>query len=230
MLITGLQKLTLLDYPQKVAATVFTPGCNFCCPFCHNAPLVLDPHNAPIIPEEEVLMFLESRKGLLDGVCISGGEPLMQDGIVDFIMKVKRLGFMVKVDTNGSYFDRLEELIDNKLVDYIAMDIKNSPEKYEATSSATPDMMDDIKKSVGFLLEGKVDYEFRTTVVKEFHDEDDFLDIGRWIEGAKTYVLQNFEDSDNVIQSGLSSVGSEKLRKFADIVRPFVCSVQIRGI
>lgn len=230
MLISGLQKLTLLDYPQKVAATIFTPGCNFRCPFCHNASLVIDPGNAQIISEQDVMKFLDSRKGILDGVCITGGEPLMHKDIGNFIEKVKKLGYLVKLDTNGSYFDRMKELVDSNLVDYIAMDIKNSPEKYEITAAATPDMLEQIKKSVAFLLEGKVDYEFRTTVVREFHKEDDFLSIGKWIEGAKSYILQNFEDSEDVIQSGLSSVGHNKLQTFADIVRPFVRSVHIRGV
>lgn len=230
MLISGLQKLTLLDYPEKLAATIFTPGCNFRCPFCHNASLVLQPGNAPMISEEEVLTFLDSRKGRLDGVCITGGEPLMQKDVGGFIKKVKEMGYLVKLDTNGSFSDRLKALVDDKLVDYIAMDIKNSPGKYVLTSAATPDMMEQVNKSVSFLLEGRVDYEFRTTVVSEFHEEDDFREIGRWIEGAKSYVLQNYEDSEDVIQCGLSSAGRDRLLKFADIVRPYVCSVHIRGI
>ena len=230
MLIAGLQKLTLLDYPQKLAATLFTPGCNFRCPFCHNAPLVITPGDAPLIQEEEVLSFLERRKGILDGVCITGGEPLMQKDIASFIEKIKAMGFLVKLDTNGSYFSELKALISDGLVDYVAMDIKNSRENYAKTSAATPAMLSEIEKSVTLLLEGKVEYEFRTTVINEFHTEHDFYLIGRWIKGASLYVLQSFRDSENVIQTGLSGVTKEMLLSYADVVSKFVSCVQIRGV
>ena len=229
MIIAGMQKLTLLDYPHKIAATLFTPGCNFRCPFCHNSPLVTAASDTPLISEMEVLAFLESRIGILDGVCITGGEPLMQKDIASFIQKIKSLGFLVKLDTNGSFYSSLKALIDDRLVDYVAMDIKNSPEKYEVTA-ASSGMLSEIEKSVALLLEGHVEYEFRTTVVKEFHTQRDFESIGRWIKGADLYVLQNFEDSENVIQKGLSSVTKETLVSYANVLSEHVSRVEIRGV
>ena len=230
MLISGIQKLTLLDYPQKLAATLFIPGCNFRCPFCHNAPLVISPGDAPIIPEREVFSFLEKRKGTLDGICITGGEPLMQKDISTFIEKVKAMGFLVKLDTNGSFFSKLNELISDGIVDYVAMDIKNSPEKYASTCGTTADILVDIERSVELLLRGNVDYEFRTTVVKEFHTEEDFHSIGRWIKGADLYVLQSFRDSETVIQKGLNSASKETLVSYANAVSDYVSRVEIRGV
>jgi pyruvate formate lyase activating enzyme len=222
--------MTLLDYPEKIAATVFTGGCNFRCPFCHNASFVLNPDKARNIPEEEFFNFLIKRKGLLDGVCISGGEPLLQKEISKFISKIKALGFLVKLDTNGSFPSKLKELAGNALIDYVAMDVKNSPAGYAKTAGTTGEVLSKINESVDFLLENHVEYEFRTTVVKDFHTKEDFIAIGQWIQGAKRYFLQHFADSGDLIQSGLCGVEKAELAAFADIVREYVPTVQIRGI
>ena len=188
MKIPYFQKLTLLDYPSKTAATVFTHGCNFRCPFCHNASLVERPAEAEI-DETEFFAFLEKRKGLLDGVCITGGEPLLQPDIADFIAEIKRMGFLVKLDTNGSFPDKLEALLTSGNVDYVAMDIKNSPEKYGETVGLATPPLDKIRASVELLKNGAIDYEFRTTAVKEFHTESDFLAIGKWLAGDSRYYI-----------------------------------------
>ncbi|MFA7672811.1 MAG: anaerobic ribonucleoside-triphosphate reductase activating protein [Clostridia bacterium] len=230
MNISGLQKITLLDYPGKIAATVFTGGCNFRCPFCHNASLVLHPDTARNLTEEEFFSFLSKRKGILDGVCISGGEPLIQSQINEFISKIKSLGFLVKLDTNGSFPAKLIELVNKGLIDYVAMDIKNSPTGYAKTIGTTKEVLPQINESVTFLLVDNVEYEFRTTVVKDFHSKEDFTAIGKWIQGAKKYFLQNFIDSGDLIQPGLHGVDITELSAFSDIVREYVPSVQIRGV
>lgn len=230
MNISGLQKMTLLDYPEKIAATVFTGGCNFRCPFCHNASLVLNAGNAKNISEEEFFNFLAKRKGLLDGVCVSGGEPLLQIEISRFIAKIKSLGFLVKLDTNGSFSSKLKELVGNGLIDYVAMDIKNSPTGYAKTIGTAEEVLSQINESVAFLLADNVEYEFRTTVVKDFHSKEDFVAIGKWIQGARRYFLQNFVDSGDLIQPGLRGVEKTELAAFADIVCEYVPSVQIRGV
>jgi pyruvate formate lyase activating enzyme len=230
MNISGLQKMTLLDYPEKIAATVFTGGCNFRCPFCHNASLVLNSGKVQNISEEEFFNFLIKRKGLLDGVCISGGEPLLQKEISKFISKIKSLGFLVKLDTNGSFSSKLKELVGNGLIDYVAMDIKNSPAGYAKTAGTTEEVLSKINESTAFLLADHVEYEFRTTVVKDFHTKEDLIAIGKWLQGAKRYFIQHFVDSGDLIQPGLRGVEKAELAAFADIVREYVPSVQIRGI
>lgn len=230
MILSGLQKMTLLDYPGKIAATVFTGGCNFRCPFCHNASLVLGANGAGRLTQEEFFHFLEERRGLLDGVCVTGGEPLLQEDIAAFLAKIKALGFLVKLDTNGSFPTVLEALVGAGLVDYAAMDVKNSPAKYAETAGTGEDVLPRVRESVAFLLSGPVDYELRTTVVREFHTREDFAAIGEWIRGARRYFLQNFVDSGGLIRPGLHGVGKEELEAFADVVRPYVPSVQIRGV
>ena len=230
MQIHGLQKLTLLDFPGHVACTVFTPGCNFRCPFCHNSSLVIDPSRYPFQSEEEFFSFLSKRKGILDGVAVTGGEPLLQRDIDLFLGRVKEMGFRVKLDTNGSFPETLRYLADEKLVDYVAVDIKNSPGKYRLTSGCTPQQLDKVRQSVSFLLEGSVDYEFRTTVVDEFHELGDFPEIGEWIRGAKRYYLQKFEDSGELITEGLHAASAEKMNAFMEAVRPYVESVSLRGM
>lgn len=211
MNINGFQKLTLLDFPGKVAAIVFTPGCNFRCPFCHNASLVTHIDLSERISEDDVLSYLNKRKGLLDGVCITGGEPLLQNDVNDFIKKVKDMGYGVKLDTNGSNPQKLKELIDNGLVDYVAMDIKNSKEKYPLTAGCTVDV-DAVSKSVELLLFDAVDYEFRTTVVHPLHTVEDIAAVAEWIKGAKRYFIQGFKDSGDLIGSGMSRLPDDTLK------------------
>ncbi|MBQ7356890.1 MAG: anaerobic ribonucleoside-triphosphate reductase activating protein, partial [Clostridia bacterium] len=200
MILSGLQKLTLLDFPGRIAATVFTRGCNMRCPFCHNASLVVG--GADIIPEDEFFAFLESRRGRLGGVCVSGGEPTLQADLPRFIEKIKAMDFEVKLDTNGTNPDMLSSLIDGGLLDYVAMDIKSSPEGYARVSGVSPDM-EKIKRSIELLLSDKIDYEFRTTVAKPLFSTGDFVEIGKLIKGAKRYYLQGFLDSGDLIGEGL---------------------------
>lgn len=230
MKIHGFQKLTLLDYPGMTACTLFFAGCNFRCPFCHNAPLVTDIDNTAVYDEAEVLSFLERRQGILDGVCITGGEPLMQPDLALFIGKIKALGYKVKLDTNGSAPDKLKAMIDSGLIDYVAMDIKNRKEKYAQTVGVEHFDITPIEESVSLLLEGKVDYEFRTTVVKEYHTVDDIEAISRWIKGATKYYLQNFVDSGNLIGTDMSAVSKETLELMKSTAEKNLNFVETRGI
>lgn len=230
MNIQGLQKLTLLDYPEKVACTIFTGGCNFRCPFCHNASLVTHVDSCNDIPETEVLAFLKKRQGILDGVCITGGEPLLQPDIASFIEKVKELGYCVKLDTNGSNVKRLRELTEKGLLDYVAMDIKNAPNKYGETIGIEGYNLENILQSVDFLMSDAVPYEFRTTVVREFHKRDDFADIGRWLRGAKQYYLQGFVDSGDLIQPGLRAYTKDIMEQALEIVKRNIPNAKLRGI
>ena len=226
----GLQKLTLLDYPGNMAATVFTGGCNFRCPFCHNRSLVFLNENDSEIANEDIFDFLKSRNKILDGICITGGEPLLHKGITAFIKRVRDLGLKVKLDTNGSNFEALRRLIDEKLVDYVAMDIKNSPEKYAMTIGLENYDLSEIEKSKNYLLENHVDYEFRTTIVREFHEPEDLRKIGEWIRGAKHYYLQNFEDHGTCIQAGLGEVDLHTLETMKRIAGEYVEHIEIRGL
>ena len=229
MLIHGLQKMTLLDFPGKVACTVFFDGCNFRCPFCHNSEL-LGVGFPPLMDGGELISFLQKRQGILDGVCITGGEPLLQKELPQLLERIKALGYLVKLDTNGSFPDILEELIDRGLVDYVAMDIKNSPQRYAQTVGRERFDLTQVEKCVGLLLEGKVDYEFRTTVVAQLHDEESFHGIGQWIKGAKRYFLQCFVSRDSVLQPGLDAPTEQNLLKYADIARIYVPETGVRGI
>ena len=211
MKINGFQKLTLLDFPEKVACIIFTAGCNFRCPFCHNASLVTHINENQNISEEGIFTYLEKRKGLLDGVCITGGEPLLQSDIKEFIQKIKNMGYAVKLDTNGSYPEKLNDLIENKLVDYVAMDIKNSREKYSETAGVQNLNFDNIEKSISLLLENKVNYEFRTTVTNELHTKKDIESIAHMIGGAKKYFIQNFKDSGDIVAKNMSEVKQKDL-------------------
>lgn len=230
MLINGFQKLTILDYPGKVACIVFTPGCNFRCPFCHNASLVTHIDKETYIDVDEVLSYLKKRQGLLDGVVITGGEPLLQDEIEDFIAEIKSLGYSVKLDTNGSFPEKLISVVEKGLVDYVAMDIKNSKEKYGETIGVSDFDISPIEHSVEFLLLGKVDYEFRTTVVKNFHTLDDIQDIVVWLKGTHKYFLQNFVDSGDLISDGLEPVSALLLKEMKEKALEFIPTVEIRGI
>lgn len=224
----GLQKLTLLDYPGKVACTIFTGGCNFRCPFCHNASLVLRPGECRVFSEEEILSFLKKRLGILEGVCITGGEPLMQNGIDGFIEKVKEIGYSVKLDTNGSFPDKLKDLVDRGLVDKVAMDIKNSKEKYPITVGIEDYDISPVERSVDILMNGNVDYEFRTTVVKNLHTLDDMVAIGEWITGARAYYIQNFKDSGDLISTGLEGVDRNTADAFREAISRYVPGAAVR--
>ncbi len=226
----GLQKLTLLDYPGNMACTVFTGGCNFRCPFCHNRSLVFLNENDSEIANEDIFDFLKNRNRILDGVCITGGEPLLHKGLKAFIQRVRDLGLKVKLDTNGSNFEKLKELIDEGMVDYVAMDIKNSPEKYAMTIGLQNYDLSEIEKSKNYLLEDHVDYEFRTTIVKQFHEVSDLKKIGEWIKGAKHYYLQNFEDHGTCIVSGLGEVDADTMKQMKETVRPYVENIEVRGL
>ena len=228
MLISGLQKLTLLDYPGKLAATVFFSGCNFRCPFCHNASLVINPREGEITAEE-LLAFLDSRRGRLEAVCISGGEPTLRPELPSLINSIKEKGFLVKLDTNGYRPDVLKSLVSDGLIDYVAMDIKNSKESYERTVAIPNFNLTPVCESVELLLSDKVDYEFRTTVVKELHTAQDMVSIGRWISGAKNYFLQAFRDSGDIIKSGFSPYGALEMSTFLASILPYVPNAQIRG-
>ncbi|MDF2473764.1 MAG: hypothetical protein K0R21_1546 [Anaerocolumna sp.] len=230
MRIHGFNKTTLLDYPGHIASTIFLGGCNFRCPFCHNASLVLNPTKQQVIPEEDILGFLKKRKGIVEGVCITGGEPTLYSGLSVFIDKIKELGFLVKLDTNGNNPKELIDLVNHHGVDFVAMDIKNSIKKYGLSVGIPQFDTARVSESINFLKSSHVDYEFRTTVVKEHHDTDDFISIGKWIEGAKAYYLQAYKDSGDILSPGLSSYTRNELINFQNILHPYVNSVGIRGI
>jgi pyruvate formate lyase activating enzyme len=228
MKIFGLQKLTLLDYPGKVACTVFMGGCNFRCPYCHNASVVFMTENSEI-SQEEFFDFLKKRSGILDGVCITGGEPLLNEDIKQLMKKIRDMGYLIKLDTNGAFPERLKEIINDGLVDYIAMDIKNSFSKYEKTAGVKVDI-EKIKESINTIMSSGITYEFRTTVVKGFHDDDSFHEIGKMISSANHYYLQSFVDSGNLIKDGLSGFDKSEMEYFCKIVSEYVPNAQIRGI
>ncbi len=231
MLLAGLQKLTLLDYPGKCACTVFTDGCNFRCPFCHNADLVLPGGESPSYTEDDILAFLKKRKGILDGVAVTGGEPLIHRDIKGFLSRIKELGYPVKLDTNGSFPELLTELVREGLVDRVAMDIKNSPSLY-AQTAGVPDLdMARINESREFLLSGAVEYEFRTTVVRGLHTKESVAEAARWIAGAKEYYLQQFKDSGNILKAdGLGAFGKAEMEELAQAASEYVPSVKVRGV
>ncbi len=229
MKIQGLQKMTLLDYPGRVACTVFLGGCDFRCPFCHNYELVEGPM-AEAVSDDEFFAFLGKRHGLLDGVAITGGEPCLRRDLPEFIAKIHDAAFPVKLDTNGNNPTMLRRLIDDGLVDYVAMDVKNSPSKYAETIGLREFDIGSVNESIGLLLQNRVPYEFRTTVIREFHEARDFEEIGAWIEGAEQYFLQPFADRDTVPDRSLSAPDPDSLREFRDVAARFVKSAGIRGI
>lgn len=229
MVIYGLKKFSLLDYPGKAACTLFTAGCNFRCPYCYNAPLVLDTHENKEIPLEDIYTFLENFRGLLDGICLTGGEPMIQRGMEEFLERVREMGYAVRLDTNGSFPDKLKRLVSEGLVSYVAMDLKNSKESYGKTVGIEGYDVGNVCKSVEYLLSGAVPYEFNTTVVLEFHQRSDFESIGRWIAGAEHYYLQRFIDSGNVIREGLHRDNEDIMHQALDIVKEKVPSAKLRG-
>lgn len=226
-MIAGMQKMTLLDYPEKVACTVFLAGCNLRCPYCHNPGLVLSQHEENKISETELLDFLVSRQGKLDGVCITGGEPTLHSCLPDLIRHIRNLGFAVKLDSNGTDPEMLRLLLQEKLLDYVAMDIKNSPSRYIETCGA--DVMEKVMESTALLLNGKVDYEFRTTVCHPFHTPKEMKEIGRWLGGAEKYYIQPFVDSGNLLGGGVSALTEAELNALLEAVLPYIPAAKIRG-
>ena len=231
MEIYGLMRLTLLDYPERAACTVFTGGCDFRCPFCHNASLVLPEQiEEAAISEDEVMSFLKKRVGMLDGVAITGGEPLLHADLPELLEKIKSLGYKIKLDTNGSNPKLLREIVEAGLVDRVAMDIKNDPEQYMLTVGCKADMKA-IEQSKDYLLSGVIDYEFRTTVVKGIHTKESLVAAAKWISGAKEYYLQQFKDSGNLIDpEELTAFDEKQMHELADAVREYVPAVEVRGV
>ena len=228
MLILGFAKTTLLDYPEHVAATIFTGGCNFRCPFCHNGQMVLNPASMERIDEEEVIAHLIKRKNVLEGVCITGGEPTLQADLSDFIRGIKDMGYLVKLDTNGTHPEKLKELIDEKLIDYVAMDVKNCQSKYALTAGCNDTLVSKVMESIDLLKQGFVDYELRTTVVRELHSKEDLFELAKMIEGVPKYFLQSYVDSDNVINRKYTAYSKEELEDIAQSIS-FV-HPRLRGI
>lgn len=234
MVISGLQKMTLLDYPGKVACTVFLQGCNFRCPFCHNSDLLGTEGPEPVA--REILMaFLEKRRGLLDGVCITGGEPTLQPALPDLLADIKALGYATKLDTNGFRPDVLKHLVREGLVDYVAMDLKNCPDRYAETVGVPGIALGKIEESVIFLLGGDLDFEFRTTVAQPLHDVASVERMGQWLaqlsdRKAPRFFLQRYVDRDGVLVSGLTAPGKEEMEAMAEAIAPYVQTVALRGV
>ena len=228
---TGLQKLTLLDFPGYVACTLFTRGCNMRCPFCHNASLVVRADEQKPYTHEEIMYFLKKRQGILDGVAITGGEPTLMPYLPDFMAEIHELGYKVKLDTNGTRPEVLRTVIARGLVDYVAMDIKNSEEKYGATVGfdQTYDLAP-IEESISVLMENKVDFEFRTTVSRTFHTPDDIRKIGEWLAGQEKFFLQQFKDSGDIIGDKIQAYDENEMKALLDIILPFVPNAQLRGV
>lgn len=221
--------MTLLDFPGRVACTVFFGGCDMRCPFCHNAEL-LDGTAPAVMDDEELLAFLKKRQGLLDGVAFTGGEPLLQQDLPELAARIREMGYPVKLDTNGTHPDRLKRMIRDGLVQYVAMDIKNSPERYAETAGLPEMDLGPVRESVSLLMNGTTDYEFRTTVVAELHDDRSFEKIGQWIGGARHYYLQKFTDRETVPFEGLHAPTDEQMRHWAEMLRPRIPAVELRGV
>lgn len=231
MRIHGFNKTTLLDYPRHLAATIFIGGCNMRCPFCHNSSLVLHPEDVPTISVEDVLSYLSKRKNILEGVCLTGGEPtLYEDELIELIKSIKALELKVKLDTNGSNPALLKDLIKNRLIDYVAMDIKNSKENYSLSIGIKNYNTNKVNESVEYLLSSQIEYEFRTTIVKEHHTSQDILSIGQWIKGANSYYLQSYKNNGDIISPKLHSHSKDTLESFVQLLAPFVSKVELRGI
>lgn len=229
MKIGGIMKMTLLDYPGRIACTVFLEGCNFRCPFCHNSQIV-DCSSADEMSGEEFFAFLRKRQGLLDGVCVTGGEPLLTDEIFGFLKEIKDLGYDVKLDTNGSFPERLKRIVAEGLCDYVAMDIKNSPEKYSETSGCKGITFESVKESIEFLKNSQMPHEFRTTVVKDFHGVEDIAEIAKIIGVDESYFIQPFRDGETVIQSGLSEFETDEIKELIESARRYAPMTEVRGI
>lgn len=229
MKIGGLMKMTLLDFPGRIACTVFLEGCNFRCPFCHNS-MIVDCSSSDKMSEEEFFTFLTKRKGLIDGVCVTGGEPLLNDEIFDFLKKIKDMGYEIKLDTNGSFPERLKKIVSEGLCDYVAMDIKNSPDKYPVTSGNPNISFDKVKESIEFLKNSHIPHEFRTTVVKDFHTGEDMAEIAKIIGADEKYFVQPFRDGETVIERGLSEFQSDEIKVLVESARAYAPKTEARGI
>jgi pyruvate formate lyase activating enzyme len=234
MEILGLQKMTLLDFPGKIACTVFLGGCNFRCPFCHNGSVAMG-EGAEVMSREEFLAFLKARRGRLEGVCVSGGEPTLLCDLPDFIRSIREMGFAVKLDTNGTRPDMLKGLIDEGLLDYVAMDIKNSPEKYEATAGLSCEegiqnrpLIDRIAQSASLLMEGRVDFEFRTTIVRELHEAEDMDAIGRWLHGDEKFYLQTYRDEGDLLVEGFTPHSEEEKETLVNHLKKYIPRAKLR--
>lgn len=229
MIVNGFLKTTLLDYPGHLASTVFLGKCNFRCPFCHNSMLVLEPQNAEQIDFETVLSHLNKRKNILEGVCITGGEPTLNPKLTDLIRAIKDVGLLVKLDTNGYRPDILEKLFDDNLIDHIAMDIKSSRNNYHIACGLNNIDIGIISKSINLIKEKSPSYEFRTTLVKGIHTDDDLLDIADWIGNVNLYFLQNYTDSENVMKRIFSAFSDEEMHHFKELIIDKVPNTKIRG-
>ena len=228
MNVQGYQKLTLLDYPGRTACTIFTGGCNLRCPFCHNAGLVRTPLAGPNLTDE-VLAYLQKRKGILDGVCVTGGEPLLQPDLVEFLRKVKEMGYAVKLDTNGMLPQRLSEVLATNLVDYVAMDIKSSPDGYAAATGTDADVSA-VTDSLSLLRQSGIPYELRTTAVCGLHTAADFAAIGQWLGDVPAYFIQRFVDSGQLLGEGYTAFTTEEMELLLTTVRAYIPSAQLRGM
>ncbi len=230
--IKGIQKTSMIDYPDKISTILFTPGCNFRCPFCYNEDLVINHDKLPEIDPDEIIDFLRSRKQWIDGVCITGGEPLLFEDIGRLLKRIKDTGLLIKLDTNGTNPKVLKQIIDDKLVDYIAMDIKNSFEKYDETTGVKVDITK-IKESIRVIMNSGAEYEFRTTTIRKFHTKEDFIKISEVVKGAKNYYLQNFKPAPTTIDKDLKESDSFKeyeLEEFKRILQKNVNKVKIRNV
>lgn len=230
MQIHGFNKTTLLDYPKHLACTIFLGNCNFRCPFCHNKGLVLSPDSLPFIPNSVIFEYLEKRKNIIEGVCITGGEPTLSPDLPDFISKIKNMGFLVKLDTNGYRPQVIQELLANNLLDYIAMDIKSAPKNYHHLTGLTQIDINKIYESVRTIMNSGIEYEFRTTLVKELHTIRDIEDIGNWLSGCDSYYIQSYRENEDVISPGFTSFNAEELLIFQNKLLNQIKNVQIRGV
>ena len=226
---SGWEKLSLLDYDHHVASSLFFAGCNFRCPYCHNKTLVINPSSAPIISWDEIYNFFKKRKGMIEGICISGGEPTLMTDLMEKISLLKELGYQIKLDTNGSNPKILKEVVKKKLIDYVAMDIKNCPKRYKETIGLKQFSLAGVQESISFLRTNPIDYEFRTTIMEEFHDEEAIREIGEWIYGAPRYFLQRYIDNENCIVGGFHPVSKEKAMHYQGLLKDFIREVNLRG-
>ena len=226
---SGWEKLSLLDFDDNITTTLFVAGCDFRCPFCHNSSLVLNPKGAPTIPWEDIVTYLRERKNVLDAVCVTGGEPTLMPDLLEKLAEIKALGYVIKLDSNGSRPEVLRIVVEQGLVDYVAMDIKNSKTKYAMTIGTTAFKMEDIEESAHFLIHGRIPYEFRATSILEYHNQNDFEEIGQWLQGANKFYLQRYIDSENCIAHGLHMIPKEQALVYKAILEKYIAHVELRG-